>query len=375
MSQSPSDFELDLNESAVNSAAPSATEPTDASSTAADTLINAATTEKPAESPASRAEQQRARASRLLQAVRDELEKALIGQTAIVDGVLCTLIASGHVLIEGVPGLGKTLLVRALAQCFSGQFNRIQFTPDLMPSDVTGHAIYDLQSEQFKLRKGPAFTNLLLADEINRAPAKTQAALLEVMQERSITLEGRSLAVPQPFMVLATQNPIEQEGTYPLPEAELDRFMVKLYIDYPEEHEEQRLVRAVTQSAQADMLDSTPLRVLLQPRDVLAIQKIASALTVDDQVLNYAVSLVRMTRQWPGLSSGAGPRASIDLVRYARARALLKGHGFVTPDDIKDSALNVLRHRVHLSAELEIEGVPVEQVLQQLLNHVAAPRR
>jgi MoxR-like ATPase len=375
MSQSPSDLELDLNESTINPPVSSDNASIKASSTAAESIFNTPSVQNPADSDASKVEQQRARASRLMQVVRDELGKVLIGQTAIVDGVLCTLIASGHVLIEGVPGLGKTLLVRAIAQCFSGQFNRIQFTPDLMPSDVTGHAIYDLQSEQFKLRRGPAFTNLLLADEINRAPAKTQAALLEVMQERSITLEGRSLAVPLPFMVLATQNPIEQEGTYPLPEAELDRFMVKLQIDYPEEHEEQRLVRAVTRSAQADMLDSTSLRVLLQPRDVLAIQKIASALPVDDQVLNYAVSLVRMTRQWPGLSSGAGPRASIDLIRYARARALLNGHAFVTPDDIKHSALNVLRHRVHLSAELDIEGLQVDQVLQQLINSVAAPRQ
>jgi len=375
MSQSPSDLELDLNESTINPPVSSDNASIKASSTAAESIFNTPSVQNPADSDASKVEQQRARASRLMQVVRDELGKVLIGQTAIVDGVLCTLIASGHVLIEGVPGLGKTLLVRAIAQCFSGQFNRIQFTPDLMPSDVTGHAIYDLQSEQFKLRRGPAFTNLLLADEINRAPAKTQAALLEVMQERSITLEGRSLAVPLPFMVLATQNPIEQEGTYPLPEAELDRFMVKLQIDYPEEHEEQRLVRAVTRSAQADMLDSTSLRVLLQPRDVLAIQKIASALPVDDQVLNYAVSLVRMTRQWPGLNSGAGPRASIDLIRYARARALLNGHAFVTPDDIKHSALNVLRHRVHLSAELDIEGLQVDQVLQQLINSVAAPRQ
>ena len=175
-------------------------------------------------------------------------------------------------------------------------------------------------------------------------------------------------------MVLATQNPIEQEGTYPLPEAELDRFMVKLHIDYPQEQEEQRLVRAVTRSAQADMLENTALRVLLQPRDMQTIQKIASALPVDDQVLNYAVSLVRSTRQWPGLSSGAGPRASIDLIRYARARALLQGHSFVSPDDVKRSALNILRHRVHLSAELAIEGLQVEQVLQQLLNQVPVPR-
>ena len=210
---------------------------------------------------------QRARAAQLAQALRDELHKAVIGQDEVIDGVLTALIAGGHVLIEGVPGLGKTLLVRALARCFGGEFSRIQFTPDLMPSDVTGHAVYDMQSEQFKLRKGPVFTNLLLADEINRAPAKTQAALLEVMQERQVTLEGRALAVPQPFMVMATQNPIEQEGTYPPPEAELDRFMLMLRMDYPQADEELELVRQVSRSARADMLDVSALRQLVQARD------------------------------------------------------------------------------------------------------------
>ena len=220
--------------------------------------------------PASNPVSQRLRASQLAQALRDELHKAVIGQDDVIDGVLTALIAGGHVLIEGVPGLGKTLLVRALARCFGGEFSRIQFTPDLMPSDVTGHAVYDMQSEQFKLRKGPVFTNLLLADEINRAPAKTQAALLEVMQERQVTLEGKALAVPQPFLVMATQNPIEQEGTYPLPEAELDRFMLMLRMDYPQANEELELVRQVTRSARADMLDVSALRQLVQARDVLA---------------------------------------------------------------------------------------------------------
>jgi MoxR-like ATPase len=317
---------------------------------------------------------QRQRASQLAQALRQELHKALIGQNAVVDDVLTALIAGGHVLIEGVPGLGKTLLVRALARCFGGEFARIQFTPDLMPSDVTGHAVYDLQSEQFKLRKGPVFTNLLLADEINRAPAKTQAALLEVMQERQVTLEGRALAVPLPFMVLATQNPIEQEGTYPLPEAELDRFMLKLRMDYPEQAEELSMVRQVTRSTRADMLDVTPLRALLQAKDLLALQKIASDLPLDEQVLDYAVRLARATRTWPGLILGAGPRASIALVRGGRARALLRGGDFVLPDDIKGCALAVLRHRVRLAPELDIEGLAIDQVLQQLLDQVPAPR-
>jgi MoxR-like ATPase len=324
--------------------------------------------------PAAAASAQRQRASRMAAALRAELQKAVVGQGQVIDDVLTALIAGGHVLVEGVPGLGKTLLIRALARCFGGEFSRIQFTPDLMPSDVTGHAVYDMQSEQFKLRKGPVFTNLLLADEINRAPAKTQAALLEVMQERQVTLEGRALAVPQPFLVMATQNPIEQEGTYPLPEAELDRFMLKLRMDYPEATEEVELVRQVTRSARADMLEVTPLRTLLQARDILALQQIASELPVDEQVLDYAVRVARATRSWPGLALGAGPRASISLVRGGRARALLRGGDFVLPDDVKACALAVLRHRVRLAPELDIEGLSVDQVLQQLLDQVPAPR-
>lgn len=318
--------------------------------------------------------QQRQRASQLAQSLRSELQKAVIGQEAVIDDVLTALIGGGHVLVEGVPGLGKTLLVRALARCFGGEFARIQFTPDLMPSDVTGHAVYDMQTEQFKLRKGPLFTNLLLADEINRAPAKTQAALLEAMQERQVTLEGRALPISQPFMVLATQNPIEQEGTYPLPEAELDRFMLKLRMDYPDAQQELSMVRQVTRSTRADMLDVQPLKVVMQARDVQVLQRIASDLPVDEQVLDYAVRLARSTRTWPGLSLGAGPRASIALVRGGRARALLRGAEFVVPDDIKGCALAVLRHRVRLAPELDIEGLSVDQVLRQLLDQVPAPR-
>ena len=219
------------------------------------------------------------------------------------------------------------------------------------------------------------FTHLLLADEINRAPAKTQSALLEAMQEKQVTLEGNSSPLPRPFMVLATQNPIEQEGTYPLPEAELDRFMLKVRMDYPDALQELDMVREVTRSSKADMLEVQPLRTVLQAEDVVRMQQIASDLPLDEQVLDYAVRLARATRSWPGLAIGAGPRASIALVRGARARALLRGGEFVTPDDIKGCALAVLRHRVRIAPELDIDGLEVDQVLQQLLDQIAAPRQ
>ncbi len=310
----------------------------------------------------------------LAQALRREIGKALVGQEAIVEQVLAALLCGGHVLIEGVPGLGKTLLVRALAKSIQASHRRIQFTPDLMPSDVMGHTMYDPKSETFRVRQGPVFTNLLLADEINRAPAKTQSALLEVMQERQVSIEGRPFPVPLPFMVLATQNPVEQEGTYPLPEAQLDRFLLKVTIDYPGEGEEVSMVRQVTEGLAGDARHVEAVQAVADAAAVQAMQEVAAALHVDDAVLAYAVRIARATRTWPGLAMGAGPRGSIALVRAARASALLSGRDFVTPDDIKQMALPALRHRVTPSPESEIEGHSADALLTGLLERVDAPR-
>ena len=311
----------------------------------------------------------------LIDRFRKEMAKVFIGQHRVIDQVLIGLFASGHVLIEGVPGLGKTLLVRALARCFNGQFSRIQFTPDLMPSDVTGHVIYDMKSSQFSLRKGPIFTHLLLADEINRAPAKTQSALLEVMQERQVTIEGKTLEVPKPFMTLATQNPLEQEGTYPLPEAQLDRFLLKILIDYPDESEEQQLVSHVTNGQVGDNLNVDLITPFMTPEEVIKIQTLCAQVQVDREVNAYAVRISRTSREWQGISVGAGPRGAISLIRAARAAALLAGRDFVSPDDIKSIALPALRHRIILAPELELEGHDADHVLKALLDTVDAPRK
>ena len=314
------------------------------------------------------------RAIEIVQRVRTEVSQALVGQQEVIDQVLVALLAAGHVLIEGVPGLGKTLLVQALAKTFAGRFTRIQFTPDLMPSDVTGHAMYDMKTEEFRIRKGPIFTHLLLADEINRAPAKTQAALLEVMQEQQVTIEGRAFTVAPPFMTLATQNPLEQEGTYPLPEAQLDRFLLKIRIDYPSQVEEIHLVKQVTASKSGESLDVSAVNTIIKPEEILILQRITASLNLDDRVYDYAVKIVRNTRNWPGISLGAGPRGSIALIRAARAAALLAGRDFVIPDDIKGIAIATLRHRLALAPELEIEGHNIDTILSALLNKVEAPR-
>ena len=306
--------------------------------------------------------------------IRNEIGRAVVGQGQVLDQVLACCLAGGHVLLEGVPGLGKTLMVNALAKTFAGNFSRIQFTPDLMPADVMGHAVFDMQKQSFSIRKGPIFTHLLLADEINRAPAKTQSALLEVMQERQVTIEGESHKLDSPFMVLATQNPLENEGTYPLPEAQLDRFLIKVSIHYPTEAEELAMLQMTTRNRIGDGLNVSQVNTIIKPETMVALQQVTAQIQVDDAVARYAVQLVRATREWAGLAIGAGPRGSIALVRMARAMALISGRSYVTPDDIKRASLPVLRHRVALSPESELDGLNSDDLLAQLIEQVAAPR-
>jgi MoxR-like ATPase len=306
--------------------------------------------------------------------LREQINRVFIGQNEAVEATLCALIGGGHILLEGVPGLGKTLLVKALARTFQGSFARVQFTPDLMPADITGHTLFDAKSAQFTTRRGPVFANLLLADEINRAPAKTQAALLEVMQEGQVTLDGEAHLLPPPFLVLATQNPIEQEGTYALPEAQLDRFLLKVLIDYPKHSDECALVTWATGGKVGDRLDVDAVEAVTDAAQLIALQEVAAHLRIDQAVLDYAVRIVRGTRDWPGIAIGAGPRAAIALVRAARARAVLANHDYVLPDDIKAMAPAALRHRLTLSPEAEIEGLGVEQLIAALLDKIDAPR-
>jgi MoxR-like ATPase len=315
-----------------------------------------------------------ARAAEALDKLRAAIGQALVGQNDVVEQVIVTLVASGHALIEGVPGLGKTLLVRALSQALSLQHARVQFTPDMMPSDITGHAVLDPQTHELRIVKGPVFTQMLLADEINRAPAKTQSALLEVMQEYQVTLEGQTLPLPQPFFVLATQNPVETEGTYPLPEAQLDRFLMKIEIGYPSVQEEVAVVVRTTTNQTGDRFPLENVKPVLNERAISTLQQIAARQRVDENVVDYAVRIVRATRNWAGLAIGSGSRGAIALVRCARVVALLAGREFVIPDDIKRIALPALRHRVALAPDAMLEGRTPDDVLRAVIDSVAAPR-
>jgi len=314
------------------------------------------------------------RAAEQLEALRAAIGQAVVGQSAAVEQVLVALMASGHVLIEGVPGLGKTLLVRAMSQALSLPHARIQFTPDMMPSDITGHAVLDPSTRQLRVVRGPIFTHVLLADEINRAPAKTQSALLEVMQEYQVTLEGETIRVPKPFMVLATQNPVETEGTYPLPESQLDRFLLKIEIGYPTAEEEVGVVVRATDGQAGDELPLANVKPCLDGAAILALQALTARQRVDEQVVDYAVRIVRATRDHAGLAVGSGSRGALALVRGARAVALLDGRGYATPDDVKRIAMAALRHRVAIAPDALLEGRRIDDLLSEAIDRVPAPR-
>ena len=314
--------------------------------------------------------------SEFLNRLLEEIRKVIVGQDALVEKVLIGLLADGHILLEGVPGLAKTLLINTVSRAIDAEFSRLQFTPDLLPADLIGTQIYNPRTSEFSVHQGPIFANLVLADEVNRAPAKVQSALLEAMQERQVTIGDTTYSMEELFLVLATQNPIEQEGTYPLPEAQVDRFMLKVIVDYPDRDEEKAIIDRMTGD---DLLEVNPV---VSPADILQARKTVREIYVDDQVKDYILDLVMATRypQDNGLSSlrslisyGASPRASIYMVTAARANAFIQGRGYVSPEDVKGIAQDVLRHRVIPTYEAEAEAVSSSQIVSTILEHVEVP--
>ena len=307
--------------------------------------------------------------------VRQALGRVIVGQNEAIDLALVTLLAGGHALIEGVPGVGKTLLVKALARAVGGEFQRIQFTPDLMPADITGTSVFDLKTQEFRLVRGPIFTNFLLGDEINRAPAKTQSALLEAMQERQVTIDRATYALPPVFVVFATQNPIEYQGTYPLPEAQKDRFLVKIRMGYPTAEDENELARLVADGDAPERRLAEELRApVLQPGELDQLRATTARVRVSEAVSNYIVNLVRQMRQHAAVWVGAGPRATLALLSASRALAALEERDFVLPEDVKTLAGPVLEHRMLLRPEFEMEGVELREVINAVLEAVEVPR-
>ncbi|WP_298890482.1 MoxR family ATPase [uncultured Serinicoccus sp.] len=309
-----------------------------------------------------------------LHAVRTEVAKAVVGQDQAVSGLIVALLARGHILLEGVPGVAKTLLVRTLATALSIDTKRVQFTPDLMPGDVTGSMIYDSGRGEFAFRPGPVFTNLLLADEINRTPPKTQSALLEAMEERQVTVDGASRPLPSPFLVAATQNPVEYEGTYPLPEAQLDRFLMKVTLPLPPREDEVQVLERHAAGFDPRDLAAAGVQAVASPQDLQAASAAVRGVQVSPEVVGYVVDLARATREAPSLQLGVSPRGATALMSTARAWAWLSGRGFVTPDDVKALARATLGHRVALRPEAELEGVTADSVLESVLTSVPVPR-
>ena len=304
--------------------------------------------------------------------VRAELKKVIVGQEKMIDYLLVALLSNGHVLLEGVPGIAKTITVKLLSKALNIGFSRIQFTPDLMPSDVLGTSVFDLKKSEFEFKKGPIFSNLVLIDEINRAPAKTQAALLEVMEERQITIDGLHFAMQAPFLVIATQNPIEQEGTYRLPEAQLDRFLFKIVMNYPSLAEE---IEIITREHAIKEKDKTAsVEKVLDAEHLLQYQKIIKNILIEPQLIEYIAKIIQNTRENSFLYLGASPRASLAILNASKGFAALAGRDFVTPEDIKQAAYPVLEHRVILSPEKEMEGIKIEQIIQQIIESVEIPR-
>lgn len=306
--------------------------------------------------------------------IRNEAQKTIVGQQDVLDLLFIALIANGHVLLEGVPGTAKTLSAKTLAFLINADFKRIQFTPDLMPSDITGNNIFDMSTSKFNIRKGPIFTNILLADEINRAPAKTQAALLEAMEEEQVSIDGNRMELPSPFMVLATQNPIEFEGTYPLPEAQLDRFLFKIIISYPSPEMEQTLLNRYNSGFDARHLDSAGLNPIIDHAALEQCREEVKIIQVDAGILSYITAIANVSRQSVDLVMGGSPRASIALLLASKVYAALQGRSYVIPDDVKVLAFPVLRHRIILKPEAEIEGYTADTVLRKILAGVPVPR-
>ncbi len=311
---------------------------------------------------------------KLFERISAEIAKLFVGQDELVLGSLTALFSGGHVLIESVPGLGKTLYVRTLGRVLGCQCGRIQFTADLMPSDITGAPVYDMQKSEFRFRPGPVFTQFLLADEINRSPAKTHAALLEIMQEYRVTVDGTSHRVPRPFLVLATQNPLESEGTYNLPEAQLDRFMFKLRVDYPTAEQEAEILKLHSQQVDLNERLKSEIQSITNPEQVMQVMQLCGTVRIEESLVDYINKIVRASRTWPAFHIGASPRAGLALMQSARTLAAFGGRDFAVPDDVVDIAIPALRHRVQLTAEAEIEGRTADEELTALIRGIEVPR-